>query len=415
MISVLMNHCHTTGRYCLKRLHKMIWPMLFVAGLTVTACGGQNTDTIKIQLAELSAENKRLTDELKVTYRTLKELQNAQAGFIAQQVVAQPVRFEGAGNTLQKVIDSKRLRCGGNADLPGFGYLDPDSSEFIGFDIDICRAIGAAILGEQGATQIQILPLTSKLRFASLQAGDIDVLTRNTTWTMSRDTEMRADYAGVTFYDGQGVLVRISDEFRKMSDLVNKAICVQANSTSASNVHEYFDGLGIPVEILEFEDRITALKQYDEGACDAYTADKSSLIAQQTLMSRPGDHVILLEEISREPLGPLVRHGDPNWKDVVTWTIQCLISAESLNISQENVDTFLESESLIIKHLLGVEGKLGRKLGVSDDFCYQIVKQVGNYKDIYDRHLGPDTFFNLPRGVNALYTDGGQHYPLPFK
>lgn len=236
------------------------------------------------------------------------------------------------------------MRCGGNADLPGFGYLDPDTSEFTGFDIDFCRAIGAATLGSQGANQVQITPLTSKLRFAALQSGDIDVLSRNTTWTMSRDSELRVNYAGVTFYDGQGVLVRVKDEIRKMSDLRGKAICVQANSTSASNVVDYFNEIDVPIEVRPFEDRIIALKQYDERAYDGYTGDKSSLIAQQTLLTEPSDHNILLEDISREPLGPMVRHGDDNWQDVVSWTLQCLINAEMLKVSQENVDSFLSSE-----------------------------------------------------------------------
>ena len=386
-----------------------------LALLTQTGCFDKQRDLDQTKMVELSIENERLTAELQTVTEGLQQLQAAQMGFISQQIVSQPVRFQGGGDTLREVIDRKTLRCGGNADLPGFGFLDPDSSEFIGFDIDICRAIGAAILGEQGASQIQVTPLTTKLRFASLQAGEVDVLTRNTTWTMSRDTELRTNYAGVTYFDGQGVLVRIKDEILKMSDLRGKSVCVVASSTSATNIKDYFANVGIPVEIREFDDRISALKQYDDGACDAYTGDKSSLIAQRTLLGIASSHAILFDEISREPLGPMVRHGDDNWLDVITWTIQCLFNGEHLGISQDNIDELRTDDESYFNRVLGIESELGRSIGIADDFCYQIIKQVGNYKDIYDRHLGQDTLFNLPRGLNALYTDGGLHYPLPLK
>ena len=226
---------------------------------------------------------------------------------------------------------------------------------------------------------------------------------------------MRTDFAGITFYDGQGILVRIDDNFLKTSDLHGQSICVQANSTSASNIVEYYNSIGVAVEIRDFDERTTALKQYDSGACDAYTGDKSSLIAQQTLLSKPEQHMILPDNISREPLGPVVRHGDDNWRDIITWTIQCMINAEALDISQSNVVDMHASDNLMVKYLLGIEGELGQTMGLSNDFCYQIILQVGNFKDIYNRHLGPNTQFNLPRGLNALHSDGGLLYPLPFK
>lgn len=380
-----------------------------------TGCSNQDAELTQMQLVELTLENERLSKELGSVTEALKEQLDAQMGFITQQVVGQPVKYIGGGDTLKNVLDRKVLHCGGNADLPGFGYLDPDSSEFVGFDIDFCRAVAAAVLGEQGASQVQIVPLTSKLRFAALQSGDIDILTRNTTWTMSRDAEMRANYAGVTFYDGQGVLVRVKDELRKLSDLRNKSICVQGGSTSATNIIDYFERVDIQVEIREFDDRIAALKQYNEKACDAYTGDKSSLIAQQTLLSKPADHVILFKEISREPLGPVVRHDDDNWLDIVRWTLQCMINGEYLDLSQENIEDRIAASEESVNTVLGIEARVGRKIGLADDFCYQVIRQVGNYKDVYDRHLGPNTMFNLPRGLNALYIDGGLHYPLPMK
>ena len=392
-----------------------IFILMLVLFLFVSACSENTADLDRVQMVELNQENERLISELSTVTKALRAQQDAQMGFITQQVVGQPVKYLGDSDTLKNVLDRKVLRCGGNADLPGFGYLDPDSSEFVGFDIDICRAIAAAVLGEQGANQIEIVPLTSKLRFASLQSGDVDVLTRNTTWTLSRDVEMRANYGGITFYDGQGVLVRVKDEIRKLTDLRDKSVCVQVGSTSQTNIIDYFDKIDVPVEVRQFDDRITALKQYSELACDGYTGDKSSLIAQQTLLTRPGDHTILLKEISREPLGPLVRHDDDGWLDVVTWTVQCMLDGEYLGLSQENIDERIRADEAGVHAALGITGKLGNKMGLSDDFCYQVIRQVGNYKDIYDRHLGPTTIFNLPRGLNDLYINGGLHYPLPMK
>jgi len=380
-----------------------------------SACSKRSADSSKTIIADLRTENARISDQLSSVNSILVELQESEGMLVSQQVIVEPAVFKTGGDTLRHVKDKKVLRCGGNADLPGFGYLDPDSSEFVGFDIDICRAIGAAVLGPEGAIHVEIIPLTSKLRFAALQAGEIDVLTRNTTWTMSRDSELRGDYAGVTFYDGQGVLVRDDNTIKKLSDLKGRSICVQSGSTSESNVIEFFDDLGLKVEIRSFDDRVAALQQYAEGTCDAYTGDKSSLVAQRILLEESDAHTILIDEISREPLGPVIRHDDDAWKDIVTWTIQCLINGEALNVSHKNVEDMLSSEDLRIKRLLGVDAELGAKLGLSNDYCYQVIKQVGNYKDIYNRHLGPATEFNLARGLNALYTDGGILYPLPFK
>lgn len=388
---------------------------LAVAIQLLTACDRKENRLNEMRSLELSTENETLKQQLNAIKTVVKELEANNSGFLKPRVIAEPAIFHEGGDTLQAVRDRKILRCGGNADLPGFGYLSPDSSEFEGFDIDICRAIAAAVLGEKGSEQIEVIPLTSKLRFAALQSGRIDVLTRNTTWTMSRDTEHRSNYAGVTFYDGQGVLVRRDSNIRKVSDLRGKAVCVQAGSTSAVNIVDHFGNLGLSIELRDFSDRIAALRQYDEGGCDGYTGDKSSLIAQLPLLTSPSEHHVLVDNISREPLGPVVRHADDNWYDIVGWTIQCLFNAEALNVSQDNLQEKQLDESIAIKRLLGIDSKLGEKMGVANDFCYQVIDQVGNYKDIYNRHLGPDSQFNLPRGLNSLYTDGGIIYPMPFK
>lgn len=383
--------------------------------LFLGACEKPEERLHELRILELSARNTQLEERLKSAVSAVAKFAEEDPDSSRQMVVSQPAIYHEGGDTLLTVRNRKTLRCGGNADLPGFGFLSPDSSEFSGFDIDICRAIAAAVLGEKGSNQIEILPLTSKLRFSALQSGRIDVLTRNTTWTMSRDTELRANYAGITFYDGQGVLVRSESGLRKVSDLNGKAICVQASSTSASNIIDHFDKLGLSIELREFSDRIAALKQYNQKACDGYTGDKSGLIAQRSLLSNPEEHVLLEDNISREPLGPVVRHNDDNWNDIVSWTIQCLINAEALDVSQSNIQDRIDENSIMVNRLIGKDFELGEKMGIGNDFCYQIIRQVGNYKDIYNRHLGVDSEFNLPRGLNALYTDGGILYPLPFK
>ncbi|MBX2885400.1 MAG: amino acid ABC transporter substrate-binding protein [Granulosicoccus sp.] len=381
----------------------------------LTACDNTANNQNKFKLVELKNENLNLESKLEHASRVISEMQNTQYGNIRELVVTEPAKFKDSGNTLEDVKDRKRLRCGGNADLPGFGYLSPDDSQFSGFDIDICRGIAAATLGTQGADLYEVIPLTSRLRFSALQSGQVDVLTRNTTWTLSRDSEFRANYAGITFYDGQGVLVRNDSEFNRISELEKQSICVQEGSTSALNIAAYFKSLDKQVEISAHLDRVAALESYDKGICEAYTADKTSLMVQKVLLSEPNEHHLLEGDISREPLGPVVRHGDDNWRDIVFWTVQCMLNAELYGISIENVDNFLETEDSAIALLLGIEGKLGEKLGLSSDFCYQVVKQVGNYEDIYERHLGYKSKFSFPRTTNALYTDGGLFYPLPFR
>lgn len=387
---------------------------LLLLGL-LAGCDDSEPDLRDSKIIQLEAERKFLTSGLSNAMGLLRTIEKSGGILVSQETIFEPAVFVDESETLQAVKDRKLLHCGGNADLPGFGYLDPDSSEFVGFDIDLCRAIGAAVLGPEGADQVEIIPLTSKLRFAALQTGEIDVLTRNTTWTMSRDSELRADYAGVTFYDGQGILVRNEDEIRKLSDFQGRTICVQAGSTSAANVETYFADQGISVEVRAFDDRVAALKQYQQRGCEGYTGDKSSLISQRSLLETPKEHRIMIDQISREPLGPVVRQNDDVWKDVVTWTIQCLLNGEQLGVSIDTVKDDLSSGKIAIQRLLGLKGDLGEKLGLPNDFCYQTISQVGNYKDIYERHLGPESDFNLARGLNALDVDGGIHYPLPFQ
>jgi general L-amino acid transport system substrate-binding protein len=304
------------------------------------------------------------------------------------------------------------LICANNGTLPGFGIID-EAGNFSGFDWDFCRAVAAAALGD--AEAVEGRPTTATERFPVLQSGEADVLIRNTTWTTSRDTSLGFDFAPTTFYDGQGMMVRKDSGITDLEGLEGGTVCVQAGTTTEKNLADVFRQLGINAESVVFPDNPSTYEAYDEGRCDGFTTDKSGLVATQILLTVPEDHIILDATMSKEPLGPLVRHGDNNWGDIVMWTVNCTIQAEELGITSENVDEFLGSDDPVVLNLLGVEGDLAQAMGLNNDFCVQVIKQVGNYGEIYDRNLGPDTPFNLPRGLNALWTEGGLLYSPPFR
>ena len=318
------------------------------------------------------------------------------------------------GNTLEAVRSRGTLRCAGNQSVPGFGYINPDTNEFEGFDIDFCRVFAVAALGD--ATALEVRPTTANERFPVLQTGEVDVLSRNTTLTISRDTSLGLNFAPVTFYDGQGMMVRIDSDIDTLEGLAGGTICVQSGTTTEKNLADVYRALGVEFTPVVFDDADATREAYDQGQCDGFTTDKSGLVSQQILLADPAAHMILDATMSKEPLAPAVRHGDDNWFDIVKWSVYCTIAAEEMGIDSTNVDSFLGGEDPVIQNLLGEAGDLGVAMGVSNDFCYQIVKQVGNYGEIYDRNLGPDTPFNLPRGLNALYTtDGGIQYAPPFR
>jgi len=318
------------------------------------------------------------------------------------------------GNTLEAVRSRGTLRCAGNQSVPGFGYINPDTNEFEGFDIDFCRVFAVAALGD--ATALEVRPTTANERFPVLQTGEVDVLSRNTTLTISRDTSLGLNFAPVTFYDGQGMMVRIDSDIDTLEGLAGGTICVQSGTTTEKNLADVYRALGIEFTPVVFDDADATREAYDQGQCDGFTTDKSGLVSQQILLADPAAHMILDATMSKEPLAPAVRHGDDNWFDIVKWSVYCTIAAEEMGIDSTNVDSFLGGEDPVIQNLLGEAGDLGVAMGVNNDFCYQIVKQVGNYGEIYDRNLGPDTPFNLPRGLNALYTtDGGIQYAPPFR
>ena len=319
----------------------------------------------------------------------------------------------GGGPTYQQVSDRGVLRCAGNQSVPGFGYINPDTNEFEGFDIDFCRAVAAAVLGDANA--IEVRPTTANERFPVLQAGEVDVLFRNTTWTISRDTSLGLEFGPTTFYDGQGMMVRAADGIATLEDLDGGTICVQSGTTTEKNLADVFRARGIDFTPLVFDGADPTREAYEQGQCDGFTTDKSGLVSQLVLLSDPAAHVILEETMSKEPLAPAVRHGDNNWYDIVKWTVFCTINAEELGIASDNVDTFLGGEDPVIQNLMGETGDLGLALGLNNDFCYQVISQVGNYGEIYNRNLGPDTPFNVPRGLNDIYTNGGLLYSPPFR
>lgn len=367
--------------------------VLVLMALLLAACGG--------------GEPVEVTREVEVTRIVEVEVEGSGGG------EQEPLTFAGGGNTLADVQERGTLRCGGNQSVPGFGYINPDTQEFEGFDIDFCKAIAAAALGD--ATAIEIRPTTANERFPVLQSGEVDVLIRNTTWTISRDTSLGFDFAPTTFYDGQGMMVRVESGITDLEGLEGANICVQSGTTTEKNLADVFRALDIEFTPIVFDNADSTREAYDAGQCDGFTTDKSGLVSQQILLSEPEAHTILDVTMSKEPLGPLVRHGDDNWFDIVKWTVNCTMQAEELGITSANVDEFVDSDEPVIRNLLGDEGDLGLALGLNADFCYQIIAQVGNYGEIYDRNLGPDTPFNLPRGLNALYTEGGLIYSPPFR
>lgn len=325
-----------------------------------------------------------------------------------------PVTFAEGGNTVKEVQDRGILKCGTTAGAsPGFGFLEADGS-WSGQDTDYCRVIAAAVLGDKDAVEFR--STTGTDRFPVLQSGEVDLLVRQTTWTISRDTSLGFNFGPTIFYDGQGMMVRKDSGITSLEGLDGGSVCVATGTTTEKNLADVFRLLDIEYEAVVFEDQgDTTRSAFEEGRCDGYTTDKSGLVSSFALFDNPDDYMILPETMSKEPLGPVVRHGDDNWYDIVSWSVYCTFQAEELGITSANVDEMLGSDDPTILNTLGVEGDLGQAMGLNNDFCYQIIKQMGNYAEIYDKNLGPDTQFNLPRGVNSLWTQGGLLYAPPFR
>ncbi|MGL4651111.1 MAG: amino acid ABC transporter substrate-binding protein [Caldilineaceae bacterium] len=320
---------------------------------------------------------------------------------------------EQEGGRLATVQERGTLICGVHGSLPGFGVVD-SAGEWAGFDVDFCRAVAAAVLGD--ATAVEYRPLSAQERFTAVQTGEVDVLFRNSTWTLTRDSsEVGMEFMPVNFYDGQGMMVRADSGIASLEDMDGATVCVQSGTTTELNLADVFRSLGIDFEPVVFEESDATRDAYDQGRCDGVTTDKSQLVSYLTQLSAPADHVILDVTMSKEPLAGAVAQGDPQWADAVRWTIFGLMNAEEYGVTSANIADMKESEDPNVRRLLGVEGDMGLKLGLDNAFVENALAAVGNYGEMYDRNLGPATPFNLPRGQNALYTEGGLVYAPPFR
>ena len=335
----------------------------------------------------------------------------AKAGTVAFLLVL-VLAQAAAAQTLQAVKDRGELNCGANGTLTGFGAPDA-AGNWTGFDVDFCRAIAAAIFDDP--SKVKFVPLTAANRFSALQSGALDVLSRNTSWTMSRDTELGIVFAAVNFYDGQGFLVRKSLKVNSALELNGAAICVEQETTTALNLADYFRANHMDLKTISFASADEAVKAYDSGRCDAYTTDSSALYSERLRLADPTANIVLPEIISKEPLSPAVREGDGAWAELVRWTHYAMLDAEELGVNQHNVDDMLRSAAPDIRRLLGVEGRFGQALGLSNDWAYRIVKAVGNYGESFDRNVGQDSPLKIARGLNALWTKGGLQYGLPIR
>ena len=315
--------------------------------------------------------------------------------------------------TLEDVQAAGVLKCGINTGLPGFAYTD-DEGRWTGFDVAYCRALSAAVFGDPD--NVEYLNLTGKNRFPALQTGEIDVLSRNTTWTFSRDVDLGFTFIGVSYYDGQGFIGRNSLGISSAKELDGASVCIQTGTTTELNLADFFRVNNISYEPVPIETNEEARKAYVAERCDVYTTDASGLAATKTTFADADAHMVFPEVISKEPLGPLVRQGDDQWADVARWTLNVLINAEEYGVTSENLASMMEgTDNPEINRMLGTEGSLGAMLGLSQDWAVNVLKAEGNYAEIFDRYLGADTLLGLARGLNALYTDGGILYAPPMR
>jgi general L-amino acid transport system substrate-binding protein len=319
-----------------------------------------------------------------------------------------------AGPTFDAVKQKGFVQCGVNSSgLPGFASVN-DKGAWSGIDIDVCKAVAAAVFGD--ATKLKYTPLNAKERFTALQSGQVDILSRNTTWTLDRDSSLGLDFAGVNYYDGQGFMVPKSLGVKSAKELDGASVCVQSGTTTELNLADYFRANNIKFEPVVFENNDEVIAAYSAGRCDSITTDASGLYSTRTKLEHPDDHMILPEIISKEPLGPAVRQGDSEWTDVVRWSVFAMVQAEEFGITKENVDQIKgETTNPDILRFLGVKDGKGKGLGLNDDFAYQIVKQVGNYGESFEENVGMGSPLKIERGLNALWTKGGLQYSMPFR
>ncbi len=390
-----------------KRLFAMA-SLLIIAALLFTACGGANviTEAAPTNAPQAAAP----TNAPQAPAGNAPAATNVAPAQGQTPAVNQP---SGYGVIVNRVKTRGKLLCGARTDLPGFGYLD-SSGKNVGFDVDLCRAVAAAVLGDPNA--MEVVPIGTAERCPALQTGEIDMLSRNTTWTSSRDAQW-GNFTQVMFYDGQGFLVPVKSGIDTIDQLNGATICVTSGTTTELNLADAFRQRGLKFTPLTFEDTATVYSSYEQGRCDAATSDKSQLAAVRSGFADPSAHKILDITISKEPLTPAVPHGDDQWFDIVKVVMWSLIDSEELGVNSTNVDQMIKSDNVEVRRLLGAEGSWGQSdLSLPNDVVVKVIKAVGNYGEIYDRYMGPKgDSFTLDRGLNKLWKDGGILYAIPLR
>ncbi len=332
--------------------------------------------------------------------------------FAVAAIITAVFATSALAGTLEDTKKNGYLACGVNTGVPGFAM--PDSkNHWKGIDVDVCRAVAAAVLGD--ASKVRYTPLTAKERFTALQSGEIDLLSRNTTWTFTRDTSLGLNFAGVNYYDGQGFMVKKSLGVKSAKELNGASVCIQSGTTTELNLADYFKLKGMKYKAVVFDTSDQARQGFEANRCDVLTSDQSQLYAIRTKLSDAADVIVLPEIISKEPLGPVVRQGDDAWFNIVRWTVFAWVNAEEMGITSKNVDKMKSSKNPSVQRLLGTSGDMGKKLGLKDDWAYQIIKQVGNYGESFKRNVGMGSPLKIARGINALWNKGGIMYAPPLR
>ena len=331
-------------------------------------------------------------------------------------IFAFALTFASAGVASAATLDDIKARgailCGVSGGLAGFSQPD-DKGAWTGIDVDFCRALAAVVFNDP--SKVKFLPLTAKDRFTALQSREVDLLSRNTTWTSSRDTSLGLNFAGVVYYDAQGFMVRKAAKVSSALELSNTTVCVQSGTTTQLNLADYFRSNNMKYEAVVFNTADEVIKAYESGRCDVFTTDVSQIYAERLKLTKPDDHMILPELISKEPLGPVVRHGDDQWFDSVKWTLFAMINAEEYDVSQKTLEQRLKSDRPDVKRLLGIEGNYGEQLGLTNDWVVRIIRHVGNYGEIFDRNVGANSRLKIDRGLNKLWNKGGIQYAPPVR
>jgi general L-amino acid transport system substrate-binding protein len=392
---------------------QMMFVFVGALAMLLAACGGQAPQAPATQAPATEAPAAPAA-EAPVVAATAPAAPAATEAPAATAAPVAPAAQPAEGGRIATIIARGNLICGVNdTSLPGFATVDA-SGVYIGFDIDFCKAIAAALFDDP--SKVEYRPLSSQDRFTALQTGEVDVLIRNSTWTLTRDGSLGLNWSPTTFYDGQGMMVRKDSGITTLEDMDGANICVQTGTTTELNLADQFRARGLTFTPVVFDNGDAVRTAYDAGQCDGFTTDKSGLVSSLTLLTNPADHTILEVTMSKEPLGPSVLQGDAQWGDAVDWIVYATFQAEEYGITSENLGDFTTSELPEIQRFLGLgDNKLGEGIGLSNDFAQRVIRGVGNYGEIYNRHLGPDTPFNLPRGFNALYTEGGLLYSPPFR